>query len=168
MEVECSGCGRIFPRRIFNPKTRYCCWECFKASRWRVVSCVECGKEFSKRISEIAKAETRGYRHMCSRDCRNASTSKLLGGDGSWKPGGVYRPKKYGGNWRAAKAFALARDNYTCQQCNTGNALDVHHWEPYSISFDNSPDNLVTLCRDCHKEKHAEYRREGFYADLQG
>lgn len=167
--VTCDGCGTKFPRRVQNPSTRYCSWNCFKESRWRNVRCAECGESFRKRLSEIARSETLGYLHMCSRACRNAHTSKLLGGDGSWIKGGKHKaqPKKYGKDWPNAKRFALERDGRKCQQCDATSNLDVHHWEPYSISFDNSPDNLVTLCRECHKAKHEEYRREGFYADLQ-
>jgi hypothetical protein len=168
MEIICDGCGAGFPRRVTNPKTRYCSFECFKQSRWKMVACAECGTEFSKRLCEIAKAEVGGHKHMCSRACRNAATSKLLGGDGSWVIGGKHGPaRSKGKDWRYAKAEALKRDNYECQQCAAKDTLEVHHWEPYAISFDNSPDNLVTLCRDCHQDKHEEYRREGFYADLQ-
>ena len=165
--IECAGCGKTFPRRPENPKTKYCSWNCFKASRWTSVICAECGRQFQKRVSEIRKAETNGHRHMCSRACRNIATSKLLGGDGSWTIGGKYGPARNRGiDWRYAKAAALDRDNNTCQQCEATTNLEVHHWEPYFISFDNSLDNLVTLCRDCHQAKHEEYRREGFYEDL--
>ena len=104
---------------------------------------------------------------MCSRACRNANTSKLLGGNGIWTEGGKHGPaRSRGKKWRYAKAAALQRDEYTCQQCEATENLEVHHWEPYFISFDNSLENLVTLCRSCHQDKHEEYRREGFYADL--
>jgi hypothetical protein len=162
--VICEGCGTSFPRRVINPKTRYCSFDCFKASRWREVACAECGASFKKRLSEIKRSTGK---HMCSRACRNAATSKLLGGDGTWQAGGKHgAARKRGKEWRAAKAFALDRDGYACQQCEATENLEVHHWEPYFVSFDNHPDNLVTLCRGCHQEKHAEYRREGFYADL--
>lgn len=165
--IICAGCGVSFPRRPANPKTKYCSWECFKASRWEVVACAECGAEFRKRTCEVAKSVSNGHKHMCSRACRNSATSKLLGGDGSWVPGGKYgAPRKRGTDWRPAKAFALKRDEYTCQQCGSTENLEVHHWEPYFVSFDNSPDNLVTFCRSCHQDKHEEYRREGFYEDL--
>jgi hypothetical protein len=165
--ITCEGCGIGFPRRPTNPLTKYCTWDCFKASRWADVMCAECGSAFKKRISEIRKAEALGSKHMCSRACRNASTSKLLGGDGSWVIGGKHgAARKRGNGWPLAKAAALRRDDQACQQCGATGQLEVHHWEPYFISFDNSLDNLVTLCRGCHQDKHEEYRREGFYADL--
>lgn len=165
--ISCAGCGKSFARKPTNPNTKYCSWECFKASRWAAVSCAECGVMFSKRVCEIAKADAAGHKHMCSRACRNAATSKLLGGDGSWVAGGKYgAARNRGKDWRYAKAAALSRDSYTCQQCESKENLEVHHWEPYFISFDNSLDNLVTLCCSCHQDKHEEYRREGFYEDL--
>lgn len=58
------------------------------------------------------------------------------------------------------------RDNHTCQECHyteeqLGCTLDVHH-----IDYDktnNSPENLISLCRSCHsqtnfgREEWAEY-----------
>ncbi len=165
--ITCLGCGAQFDRQPSFPTRKYCTWDCFKASRWREMKCAECGVIFKKRISEIKKVELTDGQHMCSRACRNAATSKLLGGDGTWQVGGKYGPaRKRGKDWRHARAFVLERDHYTCQQCSSTEHLEVHHWEPYFVSFDNSPDNLVTLCRTCHQDKHEEYRREGFYADL--
>ncbi len=166
-EHKCAGCNSVIQRNPKNPSTSHCSWECFKRSRWTHVECAHCESTFLTRSSEIAKAQARGYKHMCSRSCRNAATSLLLGGDGTWVEGGKHGPyRSRGRDWPAAKAFTLARDDYKCQQCGADDSLEVHHWEPYFISFDNHPDNLVTLCRLCHQEKHAEYVREGFYEDL--
>lgn len=165
--LTCCGCGASFPRDPSNPKVKYCSWDCFKASRWANVHCAECGRVFAKRACEIAKANAVGHKHMCSRACRNVSTSKLLGGIGAWVSCGKHGPaRSRGKDWRHAKAAALKRDGRTCQQCGDTSNLELHHWEPYFISFDNSLENLVTLCRSCHQDKHKEYRREGFYADL--
>lgn len=64
------------------------------------------------------------------------------------------------------------RDNYTCQKCGklhvkvnesgiylptTDGELDLHHIKPVSKGGSDDPDNLVTWCRDCHKEWHREY-----------
>lgn len=165
--ISCAGCAAPFQRIPVNPNKKYCSWACFKASRWVEVDCAECGIKFQKRICEVQKAASLGHRHMCSRSCRNSSTSKLLGGDGSWTVGGRHGPSRSRGkDWRNAKAAALARDKFRCQQCDSASELEVHHWEPYSVSFDNSLDNLTTLCHDCHRAKHEEYRKEGFYEDL--
>lgn len=68
----------------------------------------------------------------------------------------------YGKDWIIQRTSCLQRDNYICQSCDTKENLEVHHWEPYRFSFNNSLENLVTLCRDCHKEIHKQYKEEGF------
>lgn len=164
-ELVCPGCGKTFIRNPHNAR-QYCSWECFKQSRWEIVKCAMCDKEYQKRVSEIKKAKENGHLHMCSRNCRNKYTSFLLGGDGTWVEGGRY--KKYGEprHWRKQRMAAIERDNYKCQHCGESMNLEVHHWEPYWISQDNSLDNLVTLCRSCHKDVHDMYMREGFYEDV--
>lgn len=164
--IICEGCGQTFLRNPKTPERKYCSWECFKHSRWVTVTCFYCGKQFQKRLSEVKKAEENGHKHMCSRDCRNRYTSLLLGGDGEWVEGGKY--KRYGEprKWRRQRMLAIKRDNYMCQSCGATEELEVHHWEPYCIGFDNSLDNLVTLCRECHREMHLMYKWEGFYEDV--
>lgn len=61
------------------------------------------------------------------------------------------------------------RDDYTCQKCKTpyrlinengislpttDGHLDAHHIIPVSNGGTDAPDNLITLCRDCHKKIH--------------
>jgi len=45
----------------------------------------------------------------------------------------------------------LKRDNFQCQKCGKKEKLDVHHKVPDLQVFNN----LITLCRTCHKEEHA-------------
>lgn len=40
-----------------------------------------------------------------------------------------------------------------------GRALDVHHIKPYRYTKDNSPENLVALCRSCHMRSVDRGRR---------
>ena len=54
----------------------------------------------------------------------------------------------------------LLRDGYRCTRCNVPKrgprSLHVHHVKPWGdypdLRFD--PDNLTTLCRDCHHDAH--------------
>ena len=55
-----------------------------------------------------------------------------------------------------ARQYVLFRDNYKCQHCGChgkGVKLHVHHIESRKIGGD-APDNLITLCEDCHKKLH--------------
>lgn len=69
------------------------------------------------------------------------------------------------------RGHILRRDNFSCQKCGelhvkyspydvplptTDGELDVHHKIRVADGGDDSPENLVTLCRKCHKEIHRE------------
>lgn len=57
------------------------------------------------------------------------------------------------------RQYVLRRDKYTCQCCGSHPTslnpvkLHVHHIESRKTGG-NSPDNLITLCSDCHKAIH--------------
>ena len=57
------------------------------------------------------------------------------------------------------RQYVLHRDGYKCQCCGThstekkGIKFHVHHLESRKIGG-NAPDNLITLCEDCHKLYH--------------
>jgi len=50
---------------------------------------------------------------------------------------------------------ALKRDKFTCQKCRlndeTGNKLEVHHITPLVFEGKDNINNLITLCRNCHR-----------------
>ncbi len=48
----------------------------------------------------------------------------------------------------------LGRDGWRCQACGTPANLEVHHKEFRSQSGDDSEENLITLCVDCHGRVH--------------
>jgi 5-methylcytosine-specific restriction endonuclease McrA len=48
----------------------------------------------------------------------------------------------------------LDRDGWKCQSCGTPEKLQVHHKKFRSRRGDDSEDNLVTLCADCHNSVH--------------
>lgn len=62
----------------------------------------------------------------------------------------------------------LYRDNFTCQDCGQflayknsygvyipiDDGAEVHHILPVSENGGDEPGNLITLCKNCHKERH--------------
>lgn len=55
------------------------------------------------------------------------------------------------------KMMIRNRDNYTCQYCKNkrkDSNFDVHHIIFRSNGGSNEPENLITLCRTCHKDLH--------------
>jgi 5-methylcytosine-specific restriction endonuclease McrA len=66
--------------------------------------------------------------------------------------------------WASIRKRILERDNYACRICKKDGAeakLNVHHidWD----RSNNSDDNFVTLCTNCHRAIHKEgYKPELF------
>ena len=66
-----------------------------------------------------------------------------------------YRSKQ----WQKARVYVLQRDNYLCTMCGSP-AEEVHHiihLTPDNINDPNitiNPENLKSLCRDCHHRVH--------------
>jgi hypothetical protein len=54
--------------------------------------------------------------------------------------------------WKKLAQEIRKRDNFTCQFCGKKGATDVHHIIPRRIKIDNSPENLITLCKSCHRK----------------
>ena len=53
------------------------------------------------------------------------------------------------------KAYVLHRDGYKCNHCKKKNTkLIVHHIIFRSRGGTDSPDNLITLCKNCHEDLH--------------
>ena len=65
--------------------------------------------------------------------------------------------------WLTLRNLVLERDMFKCQRCGKTHhttILDIHHKVPYAISKDNSPNNLVALCKSCHKKAEWEYNKK--------
>jgi len=48
----------------------------------------------------------------------------------------------------------LKRDGWRCQMCGSLENLQVHHKKFRSRLGDDSAENLITLCVDCHQATH--------------
>jgi 5-methylcytosine-specific restriction endonuclease McrA len=48
----------------------------------------------------------------------------------------------------------LLRDGWRCQSCGAMSNLEVHHREFRSHSGNDSEENLITLCVECHARIH--------------
>ncbi len=73
---------------------------------------------------------------------------------------------KYGCDWKKIRILILRRDNHQCQMCGIEDVkLDIHHIVPFMDSFDNSLNNLITLCRQCHAKAEGEVIRSDRYTE---
>jgi hypothetical protein len=64
-------------------------------------------------------------------------------------------------DWPLRRTKRLKQDSYTCQDCDwireeNGTILHIHHITVRGDGevYDHTQENLVTLCIDCHRERH--------------
>ncbi|SIS07568.1 5-methylcytosine-specific restriction enzyme A [Moraxella cuniculi DSM 21768] len=83
----------------------------------------------------------------------------------NWRHTRSASERGYGSAWRRLRAQILQRDNYLCQACKANGryttATDVDHIQAKAHGGTDSPDNLQSLCRACHKSKTATEGRAG-------
>lgn len=143
--INCDCCGKEFYKRQqhINGNARigyknYCSTECVKISRDTRIEmpCGVCGKLVKRKKSEISASKSGQV--FCSTSC---SASRQKGKDnGNYKNGtGSYR-----------RAVEIKK----CYFCDYSEpkVLIVHHKD--GNRKNNEPDNLVVLCRNCHREVH--------------
>lgn len=168
--IPCRGCEASFPRNPKEPGRQYCTWECFKASRHVQVTCVVCEAGFDSYLSEQRKREERSSVACCSADCRNVYTSLLLGGDGTWVPGGRHNPKKVSAwRWLQCRRAYLAMVGDVCEGCGGARVEHVHHLHPRAMGgalYDFG--NLMAVCWECHDNMHAQLREGAFWDSFEG
>ena len=61
--------------------------------------------------------------------------------------------------WEKVRDYVMRRDKFLCQDCGRG-ASEVHHIKHLTpqnindVSVSMNPNNLVSLCRECHFKRH--------------
>ena len=67
--------------------------------------------------------------------------------------------RKYGRSWQRIRD-RYAQTHPYCEKCFAEGRMvlldEVHHIKPVSRGGDNSPENLMSLCRSCHNKIHHE------------
>ena len=61
---------------------------------------------------------------------------------------------------KALRLEILYRDHFICRDCgatysDTGGRFEVHHVVPVSEGGKDLPENLITLCAECHLKRHS-------------
>ena len=175
----CPVCGKEFSKKIYKQcQAVYCSQACaykgrtlgftkrhitkpYNCYRKPPVICPICQNEF------IARKHKQKY---CSRHCFEISHKKTMLGinNPSYKDGSSYEKRCWRGNdWDTIRQEIYERDNYTCRDCNclcigrrdldelnSRRLIQCHHIRSYQSDRDNLISNLITLCVDCHIERH--------------
>jgi len=168
VSVECNQCGdsyRTYP--TLEDESRFCSQEC--KANWQSENrkgenhpnynrieceCEVCGETVHRQPSQYERMDN----VFCSQECHREYQSIHQRGENHHN----YKPKstdEYGPNWYQQRRKALERDNYECQFCGiseeqhqTDNerGLEAHHIIKERRGGKDHPDNLITVCRDCH------------------
>ena len=65
-----------------------------------------------------------------------------------------YREYMQSEEWQKVRRKRLQIDGYKCQMCGTGKNLQVHHITYEHLGQAKELEDLVTLCRECHRGVH--------------
>jgi hypothetical protein len=114
-------------------------------------------------IPRRSVAEARAVKHWGSPGPANGMYGKRGAQVPNWQ-GGIspLRQAFYSsGDWKRAARIVGARDKGICRRCGKGPLgrwdSHIHHVIPFGIeSCRADPDNLVTLCRECHAFVHSK------------
>jgi endogenous inhibitor of DNA gyrase (YacG/DUF329 family) len=131
-------------------------------------------EETRKKLSEALRGENNpNYGKHLSEETKKkiseANKGKLAGKNNPSYKGGISLKEfkdAYGlepVEWKRLAQQIRKRDNFTCQLCGKKGATDVHHIIPRRVKIDNSPGNLITLCRSCHRK--IEYLTDKYLAE---
>ena len=79
---------------------------------------------------------------------------------GGWKgQRGTRQERGYGAAWDRLRLVILRRDCYLCQPCKAKDrataATAVDHIKPKAQGGTDDPENLQSICDDCHRAKSA-------------
>lgn len=86
-----------------------------------------------------------------------------------WR-GGITDERSSIGAWTRANAKHVHKKyNYTCQKCGKSSGkLHAHHIIPVAQDINKAKDfdNLITVCKKCHKEIHSSLESESKFANI--
>ena len=65
--------------------------------------------------------------------------------------------------WPRLRRRVLIRDRHTCQDCKRQGLgrVEVHHVKALQFGGSDDMSNLLCLCYDCHRARHASAGRRG-------
>ena len=99
----------------------------------------------------------------------NDEIVKKLIDSGDWNN----QANNYGSDWSQICQTIHQRDNQSCQHCgaqDTGKGLDIHHIKPFKSfanhKLANKAENLVTLCKSCHRKAEMKVYMQSGLAGL--
>jgi hypothetical protein len=108
--------------------------------------CAYCGKQMERKRFPNGKVESIKLflrRKYCNRDCMRKAFVKDGDFSQEWRPAHQTATKV---------AYIINGKGKVCQLCGATKNVDVHHID--GNYQNNTPDNLMIVCRSCHMKLH--------------
>lgn len=152
VNLQCAFCEKTFSKQLKHvnadrkrgKNVDYCGIRCSKRKEWTWIKCHKCHKKVA--IKPSHKKSKSGF-YYCSRSC-SASVNNT-----------IYKAKENHPNWVDGRgSYRSVGLSEACEDCGETRyyLLVVHHVNKNRTQ--NSKDNLITLCLNCHGMRHLVVR----------
>ena len=161
----------LMARREFRRARRGRKHNWYRPSRWANRANEKGNAALPPSIKHKAESHFRAIRFVC----KMLPISKIVVEIGKFDGQKIANPEIQGEQyqqgvlvgWENLKAYAKYRDGYRCRVCGKskhkdGARLEVHHIIRKADGGTDVPENVVTLCEDCHKAHHQGERKLKF------
>ncbi len=143
----CRQCGEKYQDPTYNKSRKYCSQSCWHKN------CARNLKSWLNPANISLRNKNLNFRKKVSEGLKKYFANNPRCNE-KWyiqKYGINYIPKKpkHCAFWKSLSV--RLRKKHSCQRCNSKDNLDVHHIIPFTISKSHSIQNVVVLCRRCHK-----------------
>jgi len=133
-------------------------------------------EEWKRYMSKIQKNQPhkKGYKHTEEAKKNMSLAHKKLGtkppinrmfGEQNpfWQGGGtnVNRKRLARQSWLRLARKIRKKFQYICQNCTKSPAYQIHHIIPWKIDKNDREENLILLCRSCHRKVECEFLFQG-------
>ena len=172
VELRSDVSELLTARREFRRGRRRRMHNWYRPARWANRANEEGNAALPLSIRHKADSHIRAIKFVC----KMLPISKVRLEIGKFDPQKIQNPEIHNeqyqqgalAGWENLKAYAKWRDGNKCRVCgksprtDSSVRLEVHHIRRRADGGSDTPDNVVTLCHECHEEHHKGVRKLKF------